>query len=68
METKLTLKSVRSELAKVNVTVRKTIPGCSEMVVRLKGSPAGHGYFTNDLSDALATGKEMAKQNVSIKI
>lgn len=63
---KLTLKTVRDELAKLNVTIRKNEH--AEYVVRIKGSPVGHGYFTNDLNDALATGKSMAKSGATIKI
>ncbi len=31
-----------------------------EFRVRLVGSPAGHGYFTTDIDDAVATGRHMA--------
>ena len=61
---KLTLKFVRAELALVGVTIRKTL-ACEidpEYCVRLKGSKAGEGYFTNDLQDALSTGNLIAER------
>lgn len=61
-----TFASVRNELAHVGITIRKT--ECWEFVVRIKGSPKGHGYFASNLLDARATGflmAEKAKQNVS---
>lgn len=64
---KLTLKTVREELAKVGITIRKTGFG-SEMVVRIKGSPSGHGYFTEWLDDALSTGLQMSKTGNSIQV
>lgn len=54
----LTLKSVNSVLSLDNITVRKD--GSGDYVVRVKGSPAGEGYFTNDLQDAYDTGRAMA--------
>jgi hypothetical protein len=33
--------------------------------VRRKGSPVGHGYFTNDLQDAIGTAKDMARRTRS---
>jgi hypothetical protein len=66
MKNKLTLSSVRATLAPLGLTIRKTPH--AEFLVRIKGSPAGHGYFTNDLQDALDTGKHMAKTGNSIQI
>lgn len=63
---KLTLKRVRAELKPLNVTIRKNSYG--EFVVRIKGSPPGHGYFGTELDDALATGKEMARRGATILI
>lgn len=54
----LTIATVRAELAPLGVTLAHRD---GEYTVRIKGSPAGHGYSTPDLSDALATGREMAK-------
>lgn len=59
MQTRLTLATVRASLKAVNVTIRKT--DCGEYCVRVKGSPVGHGYFTAQLDDALATGLHMVK-------
>jgi len=64
---KLTLNSVRVELATVGVTIRKIGYG-DEIRVRIKNSPVGYGYFTNDLVDALLTGLDMAKTGNSIQI
>jgi hypothetical protein len=67
---KLTLAKVRSELSALGLTVRKTGYG-NEILVRIKGSPAGHGCFcdghdmTASLHDALASGKQMARHNFS---
>ena len=60
MNNKLTLKSVRTQLASYNVTITKRD---SEYKVRIKGSPRDHGYYTNDLKDALDTGLLMAAQD-----
>jgi hypothetical protein len=60
MKTKLTLKSVRDELSALGVTIARGYG--NEWKVRIKGSPNGHGYFTSDLDDALATGKLMAEK------
>ncbi len=60
MKNKLTLKQVRATLAPLGVTIRKTGYG-DEILVRIKGSPAGHGYFTTELDDALDTGLAMVK-------
>lgn len=56
----LTLKAVRASLAPLFITIRKQ--ACGDYVVRHKGSPVGHGYYTPDLQDALATGKRMARE------
>ncbi len=57
---KLTLASVRSLLAARDVTIFRN--GAGDYVVRIKGSKPGEGYFTTDLSDALATGRKMADE------
>lgn len=47
---------------------RLALYGCTltardgEFKVRLKGSPAGSGYFTTDLNDAVESGATMAKR------
>jgi hypothetical protein len=58
MKTKLTLKTVRAELAQIGVTISRTPH--DEYKVRVKESPKGHGYFATDLQDAFETGKLMA--------
>lgn len=55
----LTIQNVRAQLTPLGITLTKRD---GEYCVRIKGSPAGHGYFTTDLSDALASGIEMSKQ------
>lgn len=60
MSNMATLKSAKAQLAPLGVTLAKLYG--NEYRVRLKGAPAGEGYFTDDLDDAIATGKEMAKQ------
>jgi hypothetical protein len=65
MKTKLTLKTVRAELAQIGVTISRTPHG--EYKVRLKDSPKGHGYFTTDLQDAFETGKFMASDFYQIQ-
>lgn len=57
----MTLKTAKAELAAVGCTISKTD---GEYKVRLKGSPVGHGYFTTDLDDAVATGRHMANEEV----
>lgn len=54
----LTIANVRTALAPYCITLAKRD---GEYLVRVKGSPAGHGYFTTDLRDALDTGLDMAK-------
>lgn len=54
-----TLANVRRRFAYLGLTIRKTPAG--EYLVRVKGSPAGEGYFANDLPDAFATGRRMAE-------
>ncbi len=67
MRTKLTFKSVKAELKPLGITLARTGQG-KELKVRIKGSPNGHGYFTSDLDDALATGKHMSLTGNSIQI
>ncbi len=47
---------VKSELASLGMTITRKD---GEFKVRIKGSPAGNGYFTTDLQDALDTGRAM---------
>jgi hypothetical protein len=56
--TKLTIKSAKSELADLGINLGKTAGG--DFRVRYPDAAPGEGYFTNDLADALATGKQMA--------
>lgn len=56
---KLTQKQVRVELAKIGVSFFRD---GQDFRVRLIGSPAGDGYFAATLSDALDTGRAMAKE------
>jgi len=65
MKNKLTLKAVRAELSPLNVVITKKD---GEYKVRLKGSKPGEGYFTNDLQDALLTGKQLRIWNNTIKV
>lgn len=57
---RLTLRYVRDELRELGVTVKKDQAG--DFVVRIKGSPPDHGYFTRDIRDALDTGRAMAAE------
>jgi len=59
---KLTMRMVRASLAAVGVTIKHDREW-SEYVVRIKGSPAGHGYHTSDLADAYQTGHAMALED-----
>lgn len=54
---KLTLATVRASLAELGVKIRKTD---GEFRVVVAGYDESHAYYTDDLSDALGTGKEMA--------
>jgi len=59
MTKQLTIAGVKAELKPLGVTMRRSgVPG--ELLVRVKGTAPGEGYFTDDLEDALATGKAMA--------
>jgi hypothetical protein len=66
MKAKLTQKTVRATLAPLGVTLSKNCH--AEYVVRLKNAPRGEGYFTNDLTDALETGKLMAEREKTAKV
>ena len=56
----MTIKQAKAVLAPLNITIRRSYG--EEFCVRIKGSPAGHGYFTTDINDAVQTGKLMAQQ------
>lgn len=56
-----TLTEVREALRAEGLTVTRTGHG-QEVKVRVKGSPAGEGYFTDDMQDALDTGRDMARR------
>jgi hypothetical protein len=67
---RLTFAAVKAELATIGVKIRKT--DCGEFRVVLAGQGEESAYYTDDLSDALGTGKEAAawqeKQNNRAKI
>jgi hypothetical protein len=52
----LTLAAALIELRQLGVSIKK-VEG--EYRVRVIGTPAGEGYFTTDLADALETGRRM---------
>jgi hypothetical protein len=56
---KLTLAIAKAELAALGCTITKR---GYDYVVRLKGSPAGSGYHTDGLEDAVQTGADMARR------
>jgi hypothetical protein len=58
VKTQLTIKSVQAEFKSLGLTLSKTVYG--EFKVRLKDSPKGEGYFTDDLNDAYSTGLAMS--------
>ena len=55
MKTRLTLKSVRTELKAHKVVIKKTADG--EYRVCKVGGSEDSAYYTDDLEDALITGK-----------
>lgn len=59
-EKKFIIADVRNEFVPLRLTLRKNM--FDEYVVRIKGSPVGHGYFATDLLDARATGIQMAAE------
>jgi hypothetical protein len=58
----LTFSSAREYIRKLGMTLVKTGYG-DELRVRLLNSPPGHGYFTDDLEDAVKTAEAMYKHN-----
>lgn len=58
-ERRLTLKGVQEELCHLGLVVKRTSWG-TEFMVRQKGLTGGE-YFTDDLQDALDTGRAMAR-------
>ncbi len=54
---KITFASVRAELNKIGVSIRKRD---GEYRVNMIGGTCTSAYFTDDLSDALGTGRLMA--------
>jgi len=56
---RLTLRYVRERLRDIGATINSAE---GEYHVRLKTTPAGEGYFTTDLRDALDTGRAMARE------
>lgn len=57
---KLTQKWVRDHVRALGLTFNRDSAG--DYVIRHKNSPKGHGYFTQDLRDALDTARAMAKE------
>jgi hypothetical protein len=64
MNAPLSFGLVKRELAARGVTVQRTGHD-DEVVVRLRGSPRGWGYFTDDLADALGTGVAMGAERAA---
>lgn len=64
---RLTFTRAQTELRALGVTLNRTaVPG--EFRVALDGVPRSRGgasYYTEDLADALATGKAMAKERAA---
>lgn len=58
----MTIKEAESILTPLGITLHST-PHLPEYRVRVKGSPADHGYYTTELQDAVRTGKLMAAQH-----
>ncbi len=61
---RITFKAAQRELREAGVTLARTaVPG--EFRVALAGRPArtAHGYYTDDLQDAVGTGRAMAAEN-----
>jgi len=53
----LTIAEAKAILSPLGIALTKTD---GEFKVRVVGSPAGHGYFTTEIDDAVATGRHMA--------
>lgn len=62
MKNSLSFSYVHAELSAYGIDIRKTGLG-SECQVRVKKSPSGEGYFSDDLNDCFQTGKLMARSN-----
>lgn len=63
---RITFKAAQRELREAGVTLARTaVPG--EFRVALAGRPArtAHGYYTDDLQDAVGTGRAMAKERAA---
>lgn len=58
---KLTLAQARQILAPLGIVI-KSLPETREYRVNFKGGVEGSAYYTNDLEDAVATGKHMAHE------
>lgn len=63
---KLTMRTVRTSLREVGVTIKHDT-AWGEYVVRIKGSPKEEGYHTSDLADAYQTGHAMAQDDPRAK-
>lgn len=59
----MTYSEARRQAATLGVSINRTGYD-KEMIVRVKGSPADHGYFTDDPQDALDTAKAMVAKHV----
>lgn len=63
MPDKLTYHDAQHELRKLGlILIRKD----GEYKVNFRGGKEGTAYFTNELDDALATGKKMAEAKVEV--
>ena len=66
---RLTFSAVQDTLRGVGCTINRTaVPG--EFRVALAGVPRSQGggsYYTDDLADALATGRDMARRFAPVK-
>lgn len=54
-----TIKEAKRELASIAITLTKDDEG--EFRVNFRGGKEATAYYTNDLDDAIGTGKELAK-------
>jgi hypothetical protein len=61
---KLTLRAAQAEARLFGCTL---IHHDGEYKVRVKGSPVGEGYFTNDLDDALTTARIMSEPDDRVR-
>jgi len=60
----MTIKQAKTELAALGITLKKTAYGEFQVAPKGNGSigVSRPAYYTNDLADAIATGKLMARK------